>query len=193
MDRSCESHVYSRYRDPRFGLNAVKILPGEYYACNAAEVVVTVLGSCISVCLYESELKIGGMNHFMLPVDRKVSTPSNKVKATARYGDVAMGWLIDEMIKLGGLRKNLSAKIFGGGSVNQTAVDIGQLNVDFIKQYCKQAGIAVTSQDLGGHRARKIYFMPKINRVYVKTLVNLHNQTISEREQIYQRQLSNYQ
>ncbi len=59
------------YWDNRFNRQAIKLLPGDFVACQGEEMIVTVLGSCISVCLFETKLKMGGMNHFMLPEAKK--------------------------------------------------------------------------------------------------------------------------
>ena len=81
----------------------VKILPGEYYVTRSDEAITTVLGSCISACIRDPVLRVGGMNHFMLPEDnsaaRHVSTP---VGLSTRYGSHAMESLINDLLKLGG-------------------------------------------------------------------------------------------
>ncbi len=182
--------TFSCYHDARFDRKAVKLLPGDYFACAGDEMLVTVLGSCISVCLYESRLKIGGMNHFMLP-SSKQSNDSLVLQNTnaARYGNVAMEWLVNDIIKLGGSRQNLSAKIFGGGCVTDAHVDIGKMNIEFVKQYCQIEQIPVVSADVGGVCARKLYYIPRDNQVHVKTIINMHNTTINERESQYRKQL----
>ncbi|MCJ8268326.1 MAG: chemoreceptor glutamine deamidase CheD [Psychrosphaera sp.] len=185
-----QKKIFSCYHDRRFDRKAIKLLPGDYFACGSDDMLVTVLGSCISVCLYESKLKIGGMNHFMLP-NAQHTKGSLVLQNThsARYGNVAMEWLINDIIKLGGSRKYLSAKIFGGGCVIRAHVDIGKLNIDFVKQYCQIEEIPVVSADVGGVCARKLYYIPRDNQVYVKTIIDMHNTTISERESQYRQQL----
>ncbi len=192
---------HNSYWDNRFSRTAVKLLPGDFFACTGEEMIVTVLGSCISVCLYETQLKIGGMNHFMLPETK--NAPSKSVKRAdenkcsyvyqdsnaARYGNVAMELLINEIIKLGGHRKNLTAKIFGGGSVTRSSIDIGEKNINYIKEYLALENITITNQDVGGTHPRKVYFVPKINDVYVKAIRNIHNNTIEQRETRYQKTL----
>lgn len=184
------------YFDNRFKRTAVKLLPGDFFACNGGEMIVTVLGSCISVCLHETILKIGGMNHFMLPelkAKNKTKT-ENKLSVNvtescvyqnsnaARYGNAAMELLINEIIKLGGDRKNIIAKVFGGGSVTRSTIDIGKKNIEFIYEYLALESIPVVNQDVGGNFARKVYFVPSINDVYVKIITKTHNNTIETRE-----------
>jgi len=191
------------YWDNRFKRTAVKLLPGDFFACSGDEMIVTVLGSCISVCLYDNLLKIGGMNHFMLPEGKKTSTnpliKNEPIKTkqsfvyqdsnAARYGNAAMELLINEIIKLGGNRQNLTAKIFGGGSVTRSSIDIGEKNIRYIKEYLTLEGITITNQDVGGSHPRKVYFVPSINEVYVKAIKNIHNDTIKSRENNYRETL----
>jgi len=187
------------YWDNRFKRNTVKLLPGDYYACSGDKMIVTVLGSCISACLYESSLKIGGMNHFMLPVSRKIKADRTAFSAknslvmqdsdAARYGNAAMELLINEIIKRWGRRDKISAKIFGGASVTRSIVDIGQSNIDFVEEYCQLEGIPVMSRDVGGNYPRKLYFIPCTNEAFVKTIRNIHNTTIEKRETQYRQKL----
>ena len=64
-----ENLATNRYYDRHFGLDAAKILPGEYYVSGEGTLLVTVLGSCVAACIRDAEAGIGGMNHFMLPDD----------------------------------------------------------------------------------------------------------------------------
>ena len=53
---SFTEHLASnRYYDRTFEVEAVKVLPGEYFASTSNMVLVTVLGSCISACLRDRE------------------------------------------------------------------------------------------------------------------------------------------
>ena len=103
----------NRYFDRNFEVEAVKVLPGEYYVTTAEMVLVTVLGSCVSACIRDRDKGIGGMNHFMLAE----STDSAGLSASARYGTYAMEILINHLLKLGARRGNLEAKVFAGGHV----------------------------------------------------------------------------
>ena len=65
--------------DHHFQYNAVKVLPGEYYVSHEDLVIMTVLGSCIAACLWDSRMRVGGMNHFMLP-------EGDSLDVSGRYG-----------------------------------------------------------------------------------------------------------
>jgi len=180
----------TRYWDGRFQRNVVKLLPGEYYVGNGDEMIVTVLGSCIAACIYERVMGIGGMNHFMLPFE-KSSAYQNGNKVTnydspaARYGNVAMERLINEIIKLGGMRHNLQAKIFGGARITDSSTDIGAGNISFVREYLKLESIVVINEDVGGRLPRKVYSIPSSNEVLVKKIERVRDNTIILREKKY--------
>jgi chemotaxis protein CheD len=88
------------YRDPDFDAIAVKIFPGDHYVTtNPDEMLVTVLGSCVSAGIRDPQVRIGGMNHFMLPEGRADGWDS--VSASLRYGNVAMERLINDILAHG--------------------------------------------------------------------------------------------
>ena len=179
----------SIYYDRQFNTQAAKISPGAYYVTKRDMMIVTVLGSCVSACIRDRETGIGGMNHFMLPFsDADVNNPLSQ---SARYGAYAMEILINHVMKLGARRSFLEAKLFGGGNVIQgfTVNKVGTRNAEFALSYLKTEQIPVVSQDLFDIHPRKVYYFPKTGRVLVKKLRNLHNATITEREQQYQQRI----
>lgn len=175
----------NRYYDRYFSLDAVKILPGEYYVTRQQRLLVTVLGSCVAACLRDPGTGIIGMNHFMLPeADSRHDTP---ISARARYGAFAMEMLINDMIKAGACRERLQAKVFGGGSVlgHYRAINVGERNARFVLDYLRIEGIALMSHDLLGDFPRKVYFFPQDGNVKVKLIKRLNNTTILDREARY--------
>ncbi len=141
--------------DHHFQHNAVKVLPGEYFVARESLVIMTVLGSCIAACLWDSRMHVGGMNHFMLP-------EADGGDASGRYGSYAMELLINEMMKLGARRETLQAKIFGGGQVmaNFTTTNVGERNTRFVRDYLATERIPVVSEDVLDICPRKVVFFP---------------------------------
>ena len=172
-----------RYWDKTNNCVAAKILPGEYYVSVTNELITTVLGSCISVCIRDAKNNIGGMNHFMLPKDNNVS--DSIVSDAARYGNYAMEHLINDILHYGGERKNLEFKVFGGGKVLDMKMDIGKKNIQFVFDYLKMERFRVTSEDVGDVYPRKVNFFPLSGVARVKKLKKLHNKTIANRETTY--------
>lgn len=176
----------NEYFDRQFGLSAVKVLPGEYYVTNGSTLIVTVLGSCVSVCLRDKDLGIGGLNHFLLPQDNTVYE-NRLIAPSGRYGVYAMELLINHLLKLGARKNRLEAKVFGGGRVlkHMTLMNVGDRNVRFVLEHLASESIPVVAQDVLDTYPRKVYFFPKTGKVMLKKIRSLHNTTILEREQAY--------
>lgn len=174
----------NRYYDKNFNTEAVKILPGEYYATAESTMIVTVLGSCVSVCLRDPITRIAGMNHFLLPANKD---ELNFNSDSARYGVYAMEVLINHLMKLGASRNRLEAKVFGGGNVlKQLRINsVGEQNAAFVQEYLRTENVTVLAQDLLGEFPRKVYFFPLTGEVKVRKLKSLHNTTILDRESEY--------
>lgn len=177
-----------RFVDKRRDIVIAKILPGELYVTKNNELVSTVLGSCISACIWDEKLGIGGMNHFMLPIknDNHGSVGwEGDLSYTCRYGHWAMEHLINEIMKNGGQRDNLLAKVFGGGKIVPNMSDVGESNIDFVRHFLREEHIPVVAHNVGGPWPRKVLFHPNSGTVKLKKLRSLHNDTIQARESIY--------
>lgn len=173
------------YYDRSFECEAAKILPGEYYYTKKPMLIVTVLGSCVAACIRDRVSGIGGMNHFMLPDGG--GDPANPASTSMRYGAYAMEMLINQILKAGGKRENLEAKVFGGGNVLQgfTHMNVGERNAQFVRTFLRNENIRVLAEDLNDIYPRKVYFFPQTGRVLVKKLKKLNNYTLVKREQDY--------
>ena len=179
------NHI-NRYWDDQHGMFAAKLLPGEYYVTREEETIVTVLGSCVSACVRDTVIGIGGMNHFMLPLSGSGGSWENDGSGlSTRYGNFAMEQMINDILKNGGSRQNLEIKVFGGGRILAQMTDIGRKNIDFVEQYIRAEGLKVTGRDLGDIYPRKVYYAPFSGKAFVKKLRSLHNNTIVERETEY--------
>lgn len=177
-----------RYRNSS-GMLIAKLLPGDYYVTREDEVLDTVLGSCVSACIRNPRTKIGGMNHFMLP---KPSGAGNDTWDTVagratRYGSASMEQLINRILNVGGARSDLEVKIFGGGRVLSGLSDVGDHNVQFVREFLKQEGLTVSSEDVGDTCPRHVQYFPLTGRVRVRHLSS--RQEIAKEEQQYLRGL----
>lgn len=187
------AHI-NHYWDKERGAVVAKILPGEYYVSKEYIPIATTLGSCVSACIWDDENNIGGMNHFMLPLTNKDAHEvdwgqGGRDSDATRYGNFAMEYLINLILKNGGQKKNLKAKAFGGARVLENMSDIGARNVNFVLGYLKDEDIPLISSDLGSIHPRKVIFEPQSGRALVKVIDHLHNETITRRESVYQNQL----
>ena len=159
------------YYDRQFECDAVRVLPGEYYFTNRNIIMTTVLGSCVAACIHDPLNKIGGMNHFLLPESSNLSSTLPAAESM-RYGNFAMDTLINDTLKLGAVRENLVAKVFGGGHVikNMQTLKVGARNVEFVVNYLNSQSIEIVAHDMEDVHPRKICFSPVTGKVMVKKL-----------------------
>ncbi len=176
----------NRYWDKTTDRHAAKILPGEFYVTTNDELIVTVLGSCISACIRDTVMNIGGMNHFMLPSNSRGDGTWGKDASNAtRYGTFAMEHLINEILKNGGSKKHFEIKLVGGGKILAQMTDVGKRNISFIHNFIKTEGLKVIKEDLGDIYPRKVRYFPMSGKLQVKKLRSLHNNTVAQRENSY--------
>ncbi|MEM7253193.1 MAG: chemoreceptor glutamine deamidase CheD [Pseudomonadota bacterium] len=181
-----------RYWDPTRSRHAAKILPGEFYVTTSSELLVTVLGSCVSACVWDPQAEVGGMNHFMLPEGSPGGRFSDDVLDRAtRYGYFAMEHLINSVLKGGAWRSRLLIKLAGGAQMFGQQVAVGESNIEFVRKYVAMEGLRLVGEHVGGHEPRKVVFDPRDGRVRVKRLRNLRNDTIKQREVSYRKRLKN--
>jgi chemotaxis receptor (MCP) glutamine deamidase CheD len=161
------------------------IILGDVVATRGPAVIKTLLGSCVAACIYDPETGVGGMNHFSLPGASDEGT-------SARYGAHAMEMLVTAIMKKGGDRNRLHAKVFGGGKVlNVTAaqLNVGERNAEFVLKYLDAEGITVVAQDLGGTRGRLVRFRPHTGQAQAKPLAGRELPQVVEREEQFGRDL----
>lgn len=131
------------------------IIQGEYATSGDPDAMfTTILGSCVAVCLHDPDLRIGGMNHFLLPA-REYSSGDEVV-----FGLHAMELLINDLLKRGALKTRLKAKLFGGARMIEGLSDVGARNADFARTIVRDEGLILTGESLGGTQARRIRFKP---------------------------------
>ena len=157
-----ESSGLRRFHDGRTGQTVVRIFQGEYSVTDKPdEVLTTVLGSCVAVCMRNPRTGFGGMNHFLLPSD---GAPNGN-GFSLRYGTYSIERLINVLLSRGGDREILEVKVFGGANVLKGMVQIGSRNAEFVEDYLKKEGLTVSAHHLGGEIARRIRYYPKSGRV----------------------------
>lgn len=148
-----------RFHSAQDGVWYVQIMQGDFYVTgNPEETLTTILGSCIAACIRDPVAGIGGMNHFLLPES------GGEDRHAQRFGVNAMEMLINGILKRGGARERLEAKLFGGASVISALSDVGARNAEFALQYLEDEGIAVAGGDVGGISPRRIQYWPVTGR-----------------------------
>lgn len=161
------------------------IIAGEVFATRAPVEIRTLLGSCVAACLYDPRAGVGGMNHFMLPQQ------SRDAAASARYGVHAMELLINQIMQLGGDRRLLQAKVFGGANVvavRESGLHVGAQNAAFVTQFLAVERIPLLAHRLGGEHALRVHFFPQTGKALVKTVGRDRAQEVLRRQQELARQ-----
>ncbi|MGA3310813.1 MAG: chemoreceptor glutamine deamidase CheD [Xanthobacteraceae bacterium] len=180
-----------RFYDSANSSWVVKVFPGEYFITSKSdEVLVTVLGSCVSACIRDPIVGIGGMNHFMLAEGERGGWGGALDSESTRYGNFAMEKLINELLKAGCSRKSMEIKVFGGGNVTDTSNAIGSQNAEFVLRYLKAEGLQCAAQDLGGQHPRRIHYFPATGRVIRRLLGGGETYSITRQESEYAKILS---
>jgi chemotaxis protein CheD len=147
---------------------SVYLHPGQVFASAEPAMVTTVLGSCVSVCLFDPSAHLGGMNHYQLPhwAGNGTSSPC--------FGNVAMRTLYDRVLALGARNQELRAKVFGGACVldgfQRRPRHLGEQNLARALEFLREAGVPVVAEDTGGQRGRKLVFHTGDGAAWLKAL-----------------------
>lgn len=175
------AHIQRRF-DARLNATVAVLHPGDYYIAAGGELCGTVLGSCVSACIRDTRLKLGGMNHFMLPTNQPDDGAawSGSAWVATRFGNVAMERLINEILKRGGRRTDLEVKLVGGGKVLDALTDVGARNVRFAREYVRMEGFRLLGEDVGDVYPRKVLYDPASGAVRVKRLARTSHQVLAE-------------
>jgi len=152
----------------------VPVIRGEFQVTADPDIVLsTVLGSCVSVCMFDPSARIGGMNHYLL------ADPSEGEVTSLKYGAHAMELLINNLLRKGAGRTSLQAKIFGGSKMSGRFSDIGPRNAAFALKYLAAEDFRVAGQDIGGTEARRINFHPVTGKARIVRVAGMAEPTVA--------------
>lgn len=162
---------------------ARSIHPGAW-AIEAERPLSTLLGSCVAVCLYDPQARVGGLNHFMLPNFRR---SNNDDVDTLLSGSFAMESLLNALLQKGAKKVRLQAKAFGGGTIINTAADelsIGLRNANFAREWLEREKIPLLASDFLGPWSRKVLFLPTTGEAFSRRMVtNMATTEVITREE----------
>jgi chemotaxis protein CheD len=155
-----------RDREPEAGATIrIHVVQGEQHVdSDPNAMLTTILGSCISACIWDAVRGIGGMNHFLLPGEENQTSDPGSGGSSARYGVHAMELLVNALLRRGARRESLQAKLFGGGRMIRGLTDIGEMNASFAERFVQAEGIPVVGGSLRGNQGRRIQFWPVSGR-----------------------------
>jgi len=142
--------------------------PGRIFVSADPSVVTTVLGSCVSVCLFDEHSGIGGLNHYLLPKG------DGKGAAAERFAAFALRRLVDNLLDLGAVKAHLNAKLFGGACVLEAfragSNHLGTRNVEAARAFLGAENIPIAAEDVGGNTGRKLRFHTRDGSAWVRKL-----------------------
>jgi chemotaxis protein CheD len=159
------SHEPFEAAEPRARVRRVYLAPGRLYASAEADQVTTILGSCVAVCLWDPESRVGGVNHFLLP---------EGVPPSPRFGQSAVPLLMDSVLEAGACRSRLRAKVFGGACVLEAfrgdSRPLGARNVEMAKERLRAESVRIVGEDVGGELGRKLVFDVQTGSAWIRVI-----------------------
>ena len=130
--------------------------PGEFYATQRPAVIETLVGSCVTVCLYDFKAGFGMMNHYVR------DHPRDELGANVgEFGITATQRIVRAALKIDDNAQHYRAGVFGGAAVLKMASgqgDIGEANVKVARDVLRAAGIRIVREEVGGTRGRRVTF-----------------------------------
>ncbi len=190
LEPSVTDYFYGsrRFYDAKENMTVIKIFAGDWYvSTESGQMISTILGSCVSACIRDPYIGIGGMNHFLLPGDDNIDSSHSDA---ARYGMFSMECLINGILKAGGHKDRLEIKVFGGGNVTNNSIKIGSKNAKFIRDFLNKEGLKIFSEDLEGDYPRRVHYYPDTGKVMMRVLRRREDLAVMEEENIYQRKIT---
>ena len=176
-----------RFYNAKYAMHVVKVFAGDWYISGRDdEMLTTILGSCVAACIRDPVLRVGGMNHFLLPGD----DASGFAPGAARYGAFAMESLIKAIVEAGGDASRLEIKVFGGANIVQDADPVGSRNAQFVREFLRNGGFKIAAEDLEGALPRSICYYPASGETRVRPLRRKDDLKVAEEEARYARDVA---
>lgn len=158
----------------RLGLPLGHVGIGDCAFATRRMLLVTVLGSCVSVTFHHPGRQAGGMFHAMLP-DKSLSRGKSRI---CTFADAAVEAMLERFEDRGMPARELTVKLFGGANAMQAAhppalrelLDVGKKNVDAALAALAARGLSPAAQDVQGALGRKLYFATATGEVWLSYL-----------------------
>ena len=145
---------------------------GEFAVADQDATIVThALGSCIAVCIWDPETRIGGMLHFLLPEAR--INRERAARQPAAFADTGIPLLFQTAYARGLLKTRTVVSLVGGAEISREAqnglLDVGRRNTLAARNLLWRNGVLVRKEEVGGSRARTVSLSLEDGRVLVTT------------------------
>ena len=145
--------------------NEVAVGMADLKVAEAPITLITNLGSCIGVCLYDAQRKVGGLLHLMMPA---AGTALNKPDIKkAKYADAGIAELFAQLKDQYGVQQgNCTAKVFGGAKILKGNIhNIGADNDEAARRILKDLGVRIAASKTGGEKGYKLKFHLETGKV----------------------------
>lgn len=143
--------------------------PGFIYVTRIPTIISTILGSCISVCMYDYNKKYGGMNHYLFPKMRNIENQNSN------YGDISIIELVRIFIDYGSEIDDLFATVIGGAHLEgiEESKLIAEDNIKICKEILNSKKIKIIGETTGGIKGRKVDFTTSDNIIKIQNLKDI--------------------
>jgi chemotaxis protein CheD len=114
------------------------------------------LGSCIGISVYDPNVKVGGLLHFMLP---ESCLDARKAKdCPAMFADTGIPLLFKTCYGYGAEKKRMIVKVVGGASIldDTNYFRIGQKNITAVRKIFWRNNILIDGEDTGKNINRTV-------------------------------------
>lgn len=170
-----------RFFDRRLNAMVVSVCQGDFYVTSRPnELLSTVLGSCIAVCMRDPVVGCGGMNHFLLPTQNGLA--DELPSPVLRYGSYSIERMTNALLAYGACRSRLEIKVFGGANIVAGIRNFGHSNADFVEKYFAREGLRIAAKDLRGVKTRRLKYFPFSGRALVGQSQGNPDRSIAQHE-----------
>lgn len=165
-------------------VSQVFLKPGEIYISEKPAIVVTILGSCVSVTMHEKRKSLGGICHGLLPNCPYGENCKRNFSECFKFVDCSIWHMAEQFEKLGAMRGFIEVGMYGGSSIMRS--DIGRKNIEAAKRVLEEKGLAISECKVGGPVGRRLAFHTHTGFVTVRQAGNIDKSTGSNDRRVYE-------
>lgn len=152
----------------------IKVGMADLKICKAPDAVTTLgLGSCVGIAIRDPMTKIGGLAHIMLPDSTQITSQTVNIP---KFADTGAKELVNQIVKAGGNRSRLVAKIAGGAQMfafqnsGNEMMAVGERNAKSVRKVLAEMKIPILAEDCGLNYGRTVEFFPETGDYVIKAV-----------------------
>jgi chemotaxis protein CheD len=158
-------------------LPQVYLKAGEIVFSDKPHIILTVLGSCLSVTMLHRRSGLAAISHGLLPHCRERAACSDDCREMAKYVECSLAWMLKRFKEAGVPPREIEVKAFGGADMfgkrpaDKGLISVGKQNIAVAQRIIEKGGLTVVSMDVGGNQGRKIFFNTQSGEIMLKRLM----------------------